>query len=127
MEIAYTGRTPKADAPYRWHSDTQALAAHVDFLVVCASGGAQTKGLIDAAVLQALGPHGVLVNIGRGSIVDEDALLRAAGGDLGQIDAEFARELAHRRARVQAGGDLQRRGRRAGGDDRCWSRNWRSG
>lgn len=77
MEIAYTGRTPKADAPYRWHSDTQALAAHVDFLVVCASGGADTRALVNADVLAALGPTGVLVNIARGSIVDEDALITA--------------------------------------------------
>lgn len=77
MSIAYTGRVPKADVAYDWFDSVQELAAEVDFLVVCASGGAQTKGLIDAAVLQALGPHGVLVNIGRGSIVDEGALLRA--------------------------------------------------
>ena len=77
MEIAYTGRTPKADAPYRWHSDTQALAANVDFLVVCASGGADTRALVNADVLAALGPTGVLVNIARGSIVDEEALITA--------------------------------------------------
>ena len=77
MSIAYTGRAPKADVAYRWYDSVQALAAAVDFLVVCASGGPQTQGLIDAAVLQALGPQGVLVNIGRGTIVDEDALVQA--------------------------------------------------
>ena len=77
MEIAYTGRTAKADAPYRWCSDAQTLAASVDFLVVCASGGADTRALVNADVLAALGPSGVLVNIARGSIVDEDALITA--------------------------------------------------
>ena len=77
MSIAYTGRTPKADVPYRWCNDVQALAADVDYLVVCASGGADTHGMINAAVLTALGPSGVLINIARGSIVDEQALVEA--------------------------------------------------
>lgn len=77
MEIAYTGRTAKADVPYRWCSDVRTLAARVDFLVVCASGGADTRALVNADVLAALGPSGVLVNIARGSIVDEDALITA--------------------------------------------------
>lgn len=77
LSIAYTGRTPKPDVAYHWHDDVEALARHVDFLVVCASGGAETQGMINAAVLEALGPDGVLVNIGRGSIVDEAALQQA--------------------------------------------------
>ena len=77
MSIAYTGRAPKNDVPYRWCDSVLELAADVDFLVVCASGGPATRGLIDARVLQALGPQGVLVNVGRGSIVDEQALRQA--------------------------------------------------
>ena len=77
MSIAYTGRTPKPDVAYRWCSDARTLAAEVDYLVVCASGGAATRALIDAAVLAALGPSGVLVNIARGSVVDEGALVEA--------------------------------------------------
>lgn len=77
MSIAYTGRAPKNDVPYRWSDSVLELAAEVDFLVVCASGGPATRGLIDARVLQALGPQGVLVNVGRGSIVDEAALQQA--------------------------------------------------
>ncbi|CAM4035835.1 Glyoxylate/hydroxypyruvate reductase B [Comamonas aquatilis] len=77
MSIGYTGRSPKADVAYRWYDSVLELAAEVDFLVVCASGGVATQGLIDAAVLQALGAQGVLVNIGRGSIVEEDALQQA--------------------------------------------------
>ena len=77
MSIAYTGRAPKNDVPYRWCGSVLELAADVDFLVLCASGGPATRGLIDARVLQALGPQGVLVNVGRGSIVDEAALQQA--------------------------------------------------
>lgn len=77
MDIAYTGRTPKDDVAYRWCIDARTLAASVDFLVVCASGGADTRSVIDGDVLAALGPTGVLVNIARGSIVDEDALVKA--------------------------------------------------
>ena len=71
------GRAPKGDVPYRWCGSVPERAAEVDFLVVCASGGPATRGLIDARVLQALGPQGVLVNVGRGSIVDEAALQQA--------------------------------------------------
>lgn len=77
MSVAYTGPTPKNDLAYRWCSDARALAASVDYLVVCASGGTGTHGLVDRAVLAALGPSGILVNVARGSIVDEDALLAA--------------------------------------------------
>ncbi|AXA91271.1 2-hydroxyacid dehydrogenase [Massilia sp. YMA4] len=54
-----------------------ALAAESDYLVVCAPGGAATRGVIDAAVLAALGPQGTLINVARGSIVDEAALVAA--------------------------------------------------
>ncbi len=77
MSIAYTGRTPKTDVPYRWYDDLQTLASDVDFLVVCAKGGPETDGLVNAAVLNALGPSGVLVNIARGSLIDEHALVSA--------------------------------------------------
>ncbi len=77
MSIAYTGRTPKADVPYLWCADARTLAARVDYLVVCASGGAATRALIDGDVLAELGPSGVLVNVARGSIVDENALVKA--------------------------------------------------
>jgi len=77
MDIAYTGRAPKADVAYRWCSDTLSLAASVDFLVVCASAGPATRALINGEVLAALGPAGVLVNVARGSIVDEQALVAA--------------------------------------------------
>lgn len=77
MAIAYSGRSRKADAPYDWHPDPASLAAASDMLVVCASGGPSTKGLVDAKAIAALGPSGILVNVSRGTVVDEAALLDA--------------------------------------------------
>jgi lactate dehydrogenase-like 2-hydroxyacid dehydrogenase len=76
MQVAYTGRKPQ-DVPYRYVPDLRALAAAADFLVVACPGGPATKNLVDAEVLAALGTKGTLVNIARGSIVDEPALVAA--------------------------------------------------
>ena len=77
MRIAYTARSAKAEQPYRYYPSAEALAAEVDFLVVITPGGAGTKHLIDARVLSALGKHGYLINVARGSVVDEPALIEA--------------------------------------------------
>ena len=77
MSVAYTSRNPKAGVAYRYFPDPEALAAEVDFLVVITPGGAGTSKLIDARVLAALGKKGVLVNVARGSVVDEAALVEA--------------------------------------------------
>ena len=76
MEVAYTGRS-KQDVPYRYYPDLLSLATDSDFLVVASPGGAATKNMVDARVLAALGKKGTLVNIARGSIVDEPALVEA--------------------------------------------------
>lgn len=76
-EIAYHSRRPVAGSLYRYAADARALAASVDVLVVATSGGADTAKLVDAAVLDALGPEGTLINIARGSVIDEDALVAA--------------------------------------------------
>jgi len=76
MRVAYTGRKPR-DVPYRYVDNIRSLAADVDFLVIACPGGAATRHLVDAAVLAALGTKGTLINIARGSIVDEAALVRA--------------------------------------------------
>ena len=76
MRVAYTGRKPQ-DVPYRYVQDLAALAAEVDFLVIACPGGPATRHLIDARILEALGAQGTLVNIARGSIVDEQALVAA--------------------------------------------------
>ena len=80
MSIAYTTRTPRADVPYKHYPNATALAAEVDFLMVITPGGAATKGLINAEVLAALGKEGYLINVARGSVVDEAALIRALEG-----------------------------------------------
>jgi hydroxypyruvate reductase len=77
MSIAYTARSAKPDLPYAFHPTPAALAAASDFLVVITPGGAATRKLIDAQVLKALGPKGYLVNVARGSVVDEAALVEA--------------------------------------------------
>lgn len=77
MDVAYTARSPRATVDYSYYSTAQALAAAVDFLIVVVPGGAETHGMINAAVLRALGPRGYLVNVARGSVVDEFALIDA--------------------------------------------------
>jgi lactate dehydrogenase-like 2-hydroxyacid dehydrogenase len=76
MRVAYTGRKPR-DVPYRYVGDVRSLAAEVDFLVIACPGGPATRHLVDEPVLAALGSKGTLINIARGSIVDEGALVRA--------------------------------------------------
>jgi lactate dehydrogenase-like 2-hydroxyacid dehydrogenase len=77
MSVAYTARSAKPGLPYTFHDQVTALAAQSDFLVVITPGGAATRKLIDAKVLEALGPKGYLINVARGSVVDEAALIEA--------------------------------------------------
>ena len=77
MHISYTSRSPRSDVNYTYYPDAVALATAVEFLIVITPGGAATRGLIDAKVLKALGPQGFLINVARGSVVDEPALIEA--------------------------------------------------
>jgi hydroxypyruvate reductase len=77
MSIAYTGRTQQAGVTFPYFPSAKALAANVDFLVVITPGGEATRHMIDAEVLKALGPKGYLVNVARGTVVDEPALIEA--------------------------------------------------
>ncbi len=77
MRIAYTARSAKADIAHRYVATPTALAAESDYLVVITPGGAGTRKLINAEVLAALGTKGILVNVARGSVVDEAALIEA--------------------------------------------------
>jgi phosphoglycerate dehydrogenase-like enzyme len=77
MTVAYCSRAPKADASYTFHADVASLAEAVDFLVVATPGGAGTKHLVNAEVLEKLGPKGFLINIARASVVDPAALMQA--------------------------------------------------
>jgi hydroxypyruvate reductase len=77
MEIAYQGPRRKLDVPYRYFADPAALAEWSEILAVACPGGEATRNLVNRAVIEALGPEGTLVNIARGSIVDEAALVEA--------------------------------------------------
>lgn len=77
MTIAYCNRHPRAGLSYAFHATPADLAGAADFLMVAVPGGPATGHLIDAAVLEALGPEGMLINIARGSVVDEAALIEA--------------------------------------------------
>ena len=76
-ELSYHARHEVPGVPYRYHATPVALAAAVDVLVVATSGGPATRGLVSTEVLAALGRDGYLVNIARGSVVDEPALVSA--------------------------------------------------
>jgi lactate dehydrogenase-like 2-hydroxyacid dehydrogenase len=76
-ELSYHSRHQVPDSAYTYAASPEALAEAVDVLVVATSGGAATAGLVSADVLTALGPAGYLVNIARGSVVDEPALVAA--------------------------------------------------
>lgn len=76
MDIAYTGRKAQP-VPYRYIASLAELACESDFLIVACPGGDETRHLVNADVLSALGTDGTLINIARGSIIDEAALIRA--------------------------------------------------
>ena len=77
MPIAYTARSAKSNLPYTFVADIEALASQVDMLTLITPGGAGTHHMVNAAVLKALGPKGYIVNVARGSVIDEAALVEA--------------------------------------------------
>jgi len=83
LEVEYHGRNRQAVA-YPHHADVVSLARAVDILVVAAPGGDETRGLVGREALEALGPEGTIVNIARGSVIDEAAMIEALeSGKLG--------------------------------------------
>jgi lactate dehydrogenase-like 2-hydroxyacid dehydrogenase len=77
VSIAYHTRSPRPELSYRHYPQLIDMARDVDTLIVIVPGGAATRNLIDAHVLEALGPDGILINVARGSVVDESALVEA--------------------------------------------------
>jgi lactate dehydrogenase-like 2-hydroxyacid dehydrogenase len=77
VPVVYHTRRPAAGVPYRHYPQLIDLARDADVLLVITPGGAATKNLINAEILQALGPEGILINMARGSVVDEPALIKA--------------------------------------------------
>jgi len=101
VPVVYHARHPRPEVAYRYYGDLREMAADVDTLVVVLPGDASTRGLIDASILSALGPDGIVVNVGRGSVVDEPALIaalkartiRAAGLDVFTDEPNVPAEL----------------------------------
>jgi lactate dehydrogenase-like 2-hydroxyacid dehydrogenase len=77
VPIAYHARRPRPELGYRHYPQLIDMARAVDTLIVIVPGGAATRNMIDARVLEALGPDGILINVARGSVVDEPALIEA--------------------------------------------------
>lgn len=75
MSIRYHARHPKPELPYGHEPDLIQLAADSDVLVVITPGGAATRHLVSREVMQALGPKGILINVARGSVVDQEAMI----------------------------------------------------
>lgn len=75
MRVAYHGRSEQPFEPYEYYADLEAMARDVDWLVIIAPGGAATREIVSRRVLEALGPKGCLVNVARGSLVDQPALV----------------------------------------------------
>ncbi len=94
LKIAYHGRNQQADVRYAYFANLVEMARSVDILMVITPGGASTKHLINKEVLEALGPEGTLINVARGSVVDQAALvvalqtgkLGAAGLDVFEVE-----------------------------------------
>jgi lactate dehydrogenase-like 2-hydroxyacid dehydrogenase len=101
VPVVYHARRPVADVSYRHYPDLVAMAKDVDTLIVIVPGGAETRNMINAQVLEALGPNGILINVARGSVVDEPALvkalqdkkIRAAGLDVFVHEPKVPKEL----------------------------------
>jgi lactate dehydrogenase-like 2-hydroxyacid dehydrogenase len=100
MPVFYHNRRPVSGVPYEYVDTPEALARNVDVLVVATPGGAQTRRIVDRPVIDALGPGGILVNVGRGSVIDEAALIDALSegrlGDAGLDVFETEPNIAER-------------------------------
>jgi lactate dehydrogenase-like 2-hydroxyacid dehydrogenase len=77
VAIEYHGRSRQKDVPYKYHKTLVGLAKSVDVLLSVAPGGPETHHIINGEVLKALGPDGIVINVGRGTVVDEKALIKA--------------------------------------------------
>jgi lactate dehydrogenase-like 2-hydroxyacid dehydrogenase len=101
VPVVYHSRRPVAGVSYRHYPDLVAMVKDVDTLIVIVPGGAETRNMINAQVLEALGPNGILINVARGSVVDEPALvkalqekkIRAAGLDVFVNEPKVPKEL----------------------------------
>ena len=101
VPVVYHSRNPQAGVAYKYYPKLVDMARDVDTLMVIVPGGASTKDMINRQVLEALGPNGILINMARGSVVDEPALIKAlqdktimaAGLDVFVKEPEVPKEL----------------------------------
>lgn len=99
--VGYHNRKPR-DVPYTYYGSALELAKNSDILVISCPGGPETRHMVNADVMEALGPSGIVINVGRGSVVDQDALVEAlhkgtiagAGLDVFQNEPNFTPALA---------------------------------
>src|SRR5690606_16376314 len=77
LPVVYHARNARPDVPYRHYASLLDMARDVDTLMLVLPGGKATRGMVDRKVLEALGPDGMLINVARGSIVNEDDLIEA--------------------------------------------------
>jgi lactate dehydrogenase-like 2-hydroxyacid dehydrogenase len=77
VPVAYHSRNPQAGVAYKYYPNLVEMARNVDTLMIIVPGGASTQNMINAEVLKALGPKGIVINMARGSVVDEPALIEA--------------------------------------------------
>jgi lactate dehydrogenase-like 2-hydroxyacid dehydrogenase len=78
VAVAYHTRRPAPDLPYRHYASLIEMARNVDVLLAMVPGGRETRNLVNADVFEALGPDGIFINMARGSVVDEQALINAS-------------------------------------------------
>jgi lactate dehydrogenase-like 2-hydroxyacid dehydrogenase len=81
MPVIYHNRSPRPDVPYRYIANVWALAKEADHLIVACPLNDETKSKVNREVLRALGPKGILVNIARGGVIDEPALIESLQAD----------------------------------------------
>ena len=101
VPVVYHSRRPQQGVPYRHYPDLVAMARDVDILLVIVPGGRETRHMITAQVLDALGPDGIFINMARGSVIDEPVLIKAlqdktimaAGLDVYVNEPEVPKEL----------------------------------
>ncbi len=84
MQVVYHGRREQKFQPYPYYADLEAMARDVDWIIAVVPGDPSTAGLVSESVMKALGPNGAIVNVGRGSLIDEPAMIRLLkSGELG--------------------------------------------
>ena len=121
MPVSYHNRRKRTDVAFDYESTPQALARSVDVLMIACRAGPQTRHLVDAPVLDALGPRGILVNIARGTVVDEAALILALeGGTIAGAGLDVFEREPQVPARLMALDNVVLMPHRAGGTVETW-------